>query len=72
MEQDGHEPAVGRMEVVVVEDFSFFSSSRKCVARHIRCVALLQACEGQTRVLAPDSGRADEQMVQAWAVVRSV
>lgn len=64
VEQEGQDPAVGRMEGVVVLDFSFFSVSRKCVARQVRCVALLQDGEGQTRVLAPDSGSVDEQIVQ--------
>ena len=71
VEQEGQEPDVGRMDGVVVESVSFFSVSRKWVARQVRCVALLQDGEGQTRVLAPDSGSADEQIVQAWVVARS-
>lgn len=71
MEQEGQEPDVGRMDDVVVESVSFFSVSRRCVARQVRCVVLLQDGERQTRVLAPDSGIADEQIVQAWGVARS-
>lgn len=61
----GHVPVVGRREGVL----SFLvvglgSVARKCVARQVRWETLWQEGEGQTSVLAPEVGMAEEQRVQ--------
>lgn len=40
------------------------SVARKCVARHVRWVTLLQLADGQIKVLAPEDGTGFEQRVQ--------
>lgn len=70
MWQEGQEPAVGRREgvgvgVLLVNVFLLlFSVLRKCVARQVRWVLLVQEEDGQVRVLAPESGSEEEQRVQ--------
>ena len=70
MWQEGQEPVVGRREgvgvgVLLVNVFLLlFSVLRKCVARQVRWVLLVQEEDGQVRVLAPESGSEDEQRVQ--------
>jgi hypothetical protein len=68
--QVGQEPTVGRREGVALLGFLRFSVLRKCVARQVRWVLLVQDDDGQVRVLAPESGSGEEQRVQFWEEAR--
>ena len=72
VKQVGQVPVVGRREGVVVVLLEVGSGpvARKCVARQVRWETLLQDGAGQTRVLAPEVGMAEEQRVQVWGVAR--
>lgn len=71
MWQDGQEPVVGRREgVALVGSLLLFSLLRKCVAKQVRWALLWQEDDEQVRVLAPESGKGEQQRVQFWGEAR--